>query len=131
MSFDLGVWYSDVSLTNEEAGEIYVKLCQNKLTLGGESEAVKGFYTDLTARWPEIDTVPIEVDDVDYCPWSCTLDRSGMHVIMPCVWSKAEDVFAFVHELATKHSLVLFDPQAGEVHLPAHLKQKRSGFRLW
>jgi len=41
---------------------------------------------------------------------------------MPCVWSMAEDVEAFVRDLATKHGLVLFDPQSGTVSLPEPFK---------
>ena len=58
-----------------------------------------------------------KVDDKDFCAWSCALDRSGMHIIMACVWSKADDVATYVYELAMTHGLVLFDPQEGKVHL--------------
>jgi hypothetical protein len=132
MSFDLAVWYSDVPLTNKEAGEIYTKLCKGQSVLAGGSSAVEAFYSELTSRWHEIDTVPDDkVDDFDYCPWSCALDKSAMHVIMACVWPKADDVATFVYELALKHGLVLFDPQHGAVHLPPNLKPKRSCFRFW
>jgi hypothetical protein len=112
-----------VPLTDKEAAEIYVHLCENWPYLEGESLSVAAFYDDLTRRWPEIDTVPEEeIDNKDYCPWSCALNRSGMAVVMPCVWSMAEDVEAFVRGLATKHGLVLFDPQSGTVSLPEKLK---------
>src|ERR1022692_1910864 len=125
MSFDLGVWQSDVALTDEEAAEIYVKLCKSELVLPGESKSIEAFYNELTARWIEIDNVPEDkVDDVDYCPWSCALDRSGMHVIMPCVWSMADQVFEFVGALALKHGLLMFDPQNSKVYLPPNLKPK-------
>ena len=75
MSFDLGVWHSDVPLTDDEAAEIYTKLCESKLALSGENKAVEAFYNELTSRWPEIDTVPDKIDDTDYCPWSCALDK--------------------------------------------------------
>jgi len=122
MIFVLGVWYSDVPLTDGEAAEMYTKLCDRQTILSGKSGAVEAFYRELTARWPEINTIPTERDDVDYCPWSCALDRSGMHVIMSCVWSKANDVGGFVDELSFKHGLVLFDRQHGKVHLPPNLQ---------
>jgi hypothetical protein len=132
MSFDLGVWYSDNPLTNQEAADIYLKLCEGQPILTGGHRAVEAFYSELTSRWQEIDTVPDDrVGDFDFCPWSCALDKRDIHVVMSCVWPKADEVAAFVSELALKHSLVLFDPQEGIVHLPPNLKPKRSKFRFW
>ena len=132
MSFDLGVWHSDGSVTDEEAGDLYTKLCEEKVVMTGESGAVEAFYHELTSHWPEIDTVPEEkIDDLDNCPWSCALDRSGMHVIMACVWPKANEVAAFVYQLAMKHGLVLYNPQESTVYLPPKLKPQRSRFRFW
>ena|SRR5208337_5302636 len=123
MSFDLGVWHSEVPLTNAQAAEIYVHLCQNWPYLKGESPSIAAFYDDLIRRWPEIDTVPEEeIDNMNYCPWSCALPHSGMAVVMACVWSMAEEVEAFVKDLAKKHGLVLFDPQSDTVSLPEQLQ---------
>ena len=123
MSFDLGVWYSDKALTAEQARQLYVKLCEGTPALEGESPAVAAFYDELTKKWPEIDSIPEEkIDDHDYCPWSCAIDRSGMHVITSCVRSKAQDVGEFVQRLAAKHGLLLYDPQEDVVILPATLR---------
>ena len=43
-------------------------------------QAVEAFYTELTGRYPEIDTLP--EDKLDSCPWSCAHDKSGFYVIM-------------------------------------------------
>jgi hypothetical protein len=124
MSFDLGVWYSDRTLTAKEAGEIYVKLCKRISPFRGDSAAVLSFYNELIQKWPEIDTVPDEkIDDHDYCPWSCAIDRSGMHVILSCVWSKAGDVAKFVEQLAGKHGLLLYNPQENVAKLPRTLNR--------
>ena len=121
MSFDLGVWYSGVPVTDKEAAEIYVHLCENWPYLEGESASIAAFYDELIRRWPEIDTVPEEeIHDTEYCPWSSALNRSGMALLMPCVWSMADEVSVFVRRLANKYSLVLFDPQSGKVSLPEH-----------
>ena len=129
MSFDLGVWYSERPLTDKEAADIYLNLCQNWPFLEGDKPNVVAFYNELIQRWPEIDTVPEEkIDDTNYCPWSCALDHSGMAVVMPCVWPMADAVATFVRGLASTHALVLFDPQANRVHLPDHLKVERRGF---
>jgi hypothetical protein len=136
MSFDLGVWFPHKSLTDQEAGETYVRLC------GGDSAglrphpALDAFYTDLTARYPEIDTIPEDrIDDHDYCPWSCALDRSPAFIVMPCVWSQAENVYRCVHDLARKHGLAVYDPQSGRITYPdaqAGLSaSRRAWWRLW
>ena len=123
MSCDLGVWFSDKSLTSKQAGEVYVALCEGSLALEGESPQVSAFYIELTNKWPEIDTIPEDkIDDHDYCPWSCAMERSGMHVLMSCVWSKAKDVAEFVEKLAAKHGLLFYDPQEDEVRLPRNLR---------
>ncbi len=121
MSFDLGIWYSERALTDKEAADTYVRLCQEWPYLQGENPSVAAFYDELTKRWPEIDTVPDErIDDNDFCPWSCALNHSGVAVVMACVWSMADEVSEFVGNLAKKHRLVLFDPQEDKVYLPEH-----------
>jgi hypothetical protein len=80
---------------------------------------VDAFYAELTARHPEIDTIPEDkIDDHDYCPWSCALDHSPGHVVIPCVWSKAAYVHQLVQELARKHGLAMYDPQSEVVTYP-------------
>lgn len=133
MSFDLGVWYSDVPVSRSQAAKFYQDLCENGL----DSESLRGtdrieaFYRELTARWPEIDTVPEEkVGDFNFSPWSCNLDRYGTAIIMCCVWSEAAKVEQFVREAAHKHGLVFYDPQADRVRLPDQLSTaKRSWWR--
>jgi hypothetical protein len=126
MSFDLGVWYSESTLTDKEAADVYLRLCEDWPYLDGENSAVAAFYEELTEHWPEIDTIPEEkIGEMEYCPWSCALDHSGMAVVMPCVWPMAEKVATFVQGLASKHRLVLFDPQSSRVYLPEQLIAKK------
>jgi hypothetical protein len=116
MSFDLGVWYPHKRIRNEEATELYVRLCGGDTRGAVPHPAIDAFYAELTARHPEIDTIPEgKIDDHDYCPWSCKLDYSPSHVIMTCVWSKATHVHQLVQGLARKHGLALYDPQSEEV----------------
>ncbi len=76
-------------------------------TLKAKTPQLPPFYADLTERWPEIDSVPEQrVDDKAYCPWSCALNRSGMAVVMCCVWSMADELAAIVEDLANRHRLV-------------------------
>jgi hypothetical protein len=122
MSCDYAVWQSERPLTDDEAGRIYQRLCESWPHLEGHSPELQAFYDELTARWPEIDTLPEDrVGDFDYCPWSCALDHSGMAVVMACVWPKANKVGDFVQQLAAKHGLVFYDPQSDLVIMPARL----------
>ena len=119
MSFDLGVWYPQKRIRNAEATELYLRLCDGDTNGVVPHPAVDAFYAELTARHPEIDTIPEEkIDDHDYCPWSCKLDYSPSHVIMSCVWSKATHVHQLVQTLTRKHGLALYDPQSEEVIYP-------------
>src|ERR1017187_6406166 len=129
MSFDLGVWYSDEPLTDEDAGDLYVKLCEQRWIPVEESAAVDAFYAELTSRYPEIDSIPEE--ELENCPWSCAHDRSGLHVLMAITWSRCVEIAPVVLKVAARHGLVCYDPQESKVHLPSHLKPRPSRFRSW
>ena len=119
MSCDLAVWYPQKRIRNEEATELYLRLCDGDTSGVAPHPAIDAFYADLTAKHPEIDRIPEEkIDDHDYCPWSCKLDHSPSYVIMCCVWSKASYVHELVQGLARKHGLALYDPQSERVTYP-------------
>jgi hypothetical protein len=119
MSCDYGVWYPHKRLRNEEAGELYQRLCDGDASGVAPHPAIDAFYAELTARHPEIDAIPKErVDDHDYCPWSCKHDRSAGHVIVCCVWPTATYVGELVEDLARKHGLAVYDPQSDKVIYP-------------
>lgn len=119
MSFDLCVWYSQTRIRNEEAGKLYVRLCDGDTSGVVPHPAIAAFYAELTGKHPEIDTIPEEeIGNHDYCPWSCKLDQSPGHVIMSCVWSKATYVHQLVRDLARKHGLAVYDPQSDKVTYP-------------
>lgn len=128
MSYDLAVWHTDEPLTDGNAAQIYVHLCEHWPYLNGDSPAIRAFYEELTGRWPEIDTIPEHhIGNFEFCPWSCTLSRSGMAVLMACVWPKTVEVVQYVKPLARKHGLLLFDPQSNRATLPVCLQPKRRG----
>jgi len=133
MSFDLGVWYPQKRISNEEASELYLRLCDGHSSGVVPHPAVDEFYAELTAQHPEIDTIPEErIDDHDYCPWSCKLDHSPGHVIMSCVWSKATDVHRLAQSLARKYGLAIYDPQSDVVTYPdGSTGTKASRGALW
>jgi hypothetical protein len=119
MSCDFFVWYPQEQISNAEATELYLRLCDGDASALVQHPSIDAFYAELTAKHPEIDTIPEEkIDDHDYCPWSCKLDYSSSYVIMCCVWSKARYVHELVQALARKHGLALYDPQSERVTYP-------------
>src|SRR5258708_35288093 len=121
MSYDLGVWYADRPLGDAEAGVIYRAFCRDTLRLGGYSPQISAFYLEPVHRSPELHAFPEE--RVDEGVWNVSpLDRSGMHVLLPMAYSRADEVVPFVRALADKHGLVCFDPQEGRVYLPSSLR---------
>jgi len=119
MSFDLGVWYPQKRIRNEEAAELYARLCDGDTSGVVAHPAVEAFYGELTAKHPEIDAIPERnMDEHNCCPWSCKLDYSPNHVVMSCVWSEAKHVHQLVQGLARKHGLALYNPQSDEVIYP-------------
>lgn len=119
MSCDYAVWFPHKHLSDAEAGAMYLALCDGDTSGVLAHPSVDAFYDELVAKHPEIDDIPDDqVDDHDLCPWSVAFDRSGGHLIMCCVWSKANDVDALLKPLARKHGLALYDPQSERVHYP-------------
>jgi hypothetical protein len=119
MSFDLAVWHPQKRVGDEEARELYLRLCDGDTSGVVAHPAVDAFYAELIAKHPEIDKIPEEkIDNHELCPWSCKLDHSPGHVILCCVWSKATYVSQFVESLARKHGLAMFDPQTDRVTYP-------------
>ena len=86
MSFDLGVWYPQKRIGNEQARELYVRLCDSDTSGVVPHPAIDTFYAELTAKHPEIDTIPEErIDDHDYCPLELQtgpFTRSRNHVLL-------------------------------------------------
>lgn len=113
MSCDLGILSLDNIVSNQEASKLYVALCDGEISGVIPSPAIDSFYKELTAKHPEIDDMPEEeIDDTDLCPWSTAFDRSPGHLIISCVWPKADYVYELVTELARKHGLAIYSPQA-------------------
>jgi hypothetical protein len=131
MSCDYSVWNSKKHFTAKEAGEVHGRLCENDLSDVEPSPSIAAFYQELTAKHPEIDDVPEEkMGDNDYSPWSCSLDKSDGHVIMPCVWVKADYVGDLVRTLAKKHGLVFYDPQSERILYP-HSETSQAKQKPW
>ena len=133
MSCDYAVWSAEPRLSNAQAGALYVRLCEGKPASQSliTNSAVALFYAELTAQHPEIDDVPEkQLEDTDLCPWSCAFDRTESHVIMNCVWSKADYVGNLVASLAAKHGLAFYDPQSERVKYPG-AEGRKPWWKLW
>ena len=116
MSYDLSVWYPSERISNTEATQVYIKLCDSDTTGVSPNPAVDAFYEELTGIHPEIDDMP--EDKIDECPWNCAFDRSPGHVIMCCGWDKSEYCLDLIWSIAQKHGLALFDPQSETIVYP-------------
>src|SRR2546423_15435289 len=109
VSFDLAVWAEDAPVTAQRAGATYRRLCAGDPSGLVADGRVGAFVAELLARFPE-------TDDLDAHPWASTVDTSACHALLPITRSRAADVVPVVYELAARHGLVVFDPQARAVH---------------
>ena len=67
MSCDFFVWHPQQQISNAEATKLYLRLCDGDTSALEPHSSIDAFYAELTARHPEIDTIPEEkIDDRDY-----------------------------------------------------------------
>ena len=116
MRFYLGVWNSSAPISDGEAAARYRVLSAEKSAEPKFDPHVYAFYCRLTSLYPELEMVP--EDDLGSCPWACSLDVAGDHVIMAIQLEQSAELVPKVLTLAAQHELVCFDPQATKVHLP-------------
>jgi hypothetical protein len=132
MSFDLAVWHSSKRMTEEEAAQYYMTLCQRERPNAPQplieaSSAVAAFVSELTAKYPDLSS--FDDDTVDDAVWNADLDVSPGHCIMTIGWPQSEEVAEFVVPLTAKHGLYLYDPQDGKIYPPpGQDAQKKRGF---
>ncbi|KQV94567.1 hypothetical protein [Rhizobacter sp. Root1221] len=133
MSCDYSVWHTNTPLTSVEAGRLHARLCEGDTSGVAAHPGIAAFYAELTAKHPEIDDLPEDqVDDAELCPWSIAFDQSDGHIIMCCVWSKADYVGSLVSSLATKHGLAFYDPQSERVVYPGIAQEApRPWWKVW
>jgi len=115
--FVLGVWNSNIAISDGEAARIFGQFAEEQGHSEEFNDQVYAFYCHLVQLYPEIDLVP--EDQLDACPWACALDMSGAHVIIPMQRNRSAEIVPVVLALANRYGLVCFDPQAHKVHLPA------------
>jgi hypothetical protein len=125
MSFFVGVWNGPTAISDDEAAARYRALSDEKSIEPEFDARVYAFYCRLTSLYPEVEMVP--EDELDSCPWACSIDVAGDHVIMAIQPEKSERIVPQIVAMAEQHELVCFDPQAGKVHLPPHLRTLQAG----
>ena len=124
MSVYLAVWNSPTAISDGEAATRYFVLTSEKSAEREFDGRVYTFYCGLTSLYPEVEMVP--EDDLGSYPWACGIDISGDHVVMAIQPEQFETVMPQVVTLAEQYELVCFDPQAGKVHLPPHLRTAKA-----
>jgi hypothetical protein len=115
MSFDLGFWHEDRPITADEAGEVYLELCDGNDRVVNAYPVVC-FLEELAQRYPPIGDY--EDDDIDECPWNCAWDIGQGSVVVCIAWTRADELTPILVELADHHDLLCYNPQRGEVYLP-------------
>ncbi len=132
MSCDYAVWHTQERLSAEQAGELHQRLCEGDTSGVVAHPGIARFHAELTALHPEIDDCPEEkLDDKEFCPWSVAFDRSAGHLIVSCVWSRADAVGELVQRLAAKHGLAFYDPQSERIRHPGEEARSKPWWKLW
>ncbi|WP_444894826.1 hypothetical protein [Microbulbifer sp. SSSA005] len=133
MSYDIGILSLDSKISNREASDLYIALCEGDTSGVVPSQKIDAFYKELTAKHPEIDDVPEEeIDNTDLCPWSIAFDCSPGHLIISCVWPKADYVTDLLADLAEKHELAFFSSAAEVIIFPDGTEGKeKPWWKFW
>lgn len=118
MSFDLGVWFEPGPITDQQATDKYDSLCDKEADSSIPAHPqVADFYRDLTRLLPELDSNAAP-EEVERSPWTTALDTTPTSVVMGISWPRAVEVSNVVRELADRHGLIYYDPQAGTTSQP-------------
>lgn len=107
MSFDLGVWCAESPITAEEATRKYISQRDGASEAAQPCPEVTAFYEALTRHLPDL-----TADNYESSPWSTPLTVGDEFVMMSVVFPRAGEVCRAVLDLAERHGLVCFDPQA-------------------
>lgn len=125
MSFDLGVFDADAPPSAEAASQRYMQLCEGVDPSTVRSARVDAFLGECLKRWAPLDDDE-RVDESPWASWPLESQRTPSGFVASIVWSRAEELNAAWREMADRHGLVLFDPQANEVVLPTRLTGAQS-----
>jgi hypothetical protein len=112
VSFDLVVWALDGDATPADVRAAHELCREGEHTEGDVDRRIRGFYGELTARYPD----RLAVAD---SPWTdAPLHVATDHVLMCLSDSCADAVLEAIERLAGEHNLMLLDLQDGTVYPP-------------
>jgi len=118
MSFDLAVLSGARRLDPDQARDAYDRLAKGAKwsAVVAKDDRVAQFVAALSARWPDIDSLP--ESQVDASPWSGGFEVSPGHVLITMRFTAPDDVLEFCLAKARELGLNVFDPQDGTLYSP-------------
>lgn len=117
VSFDLYLWASPSPVTAGQADTICHRLAEGDQSATTPDPRLLEFASELTARYPRLEDVASPEDS----PWNMSPDVTPKRVILCMGFSQAPEISPGILELAGRHGLVCYDPQARQVHHPAQV----------
>jgi hypothetical protein len=120
VSFDLGVLDFDEVPSHVEVTARYAVLCEGTDDGMARSARVDAFIAECLARWPG-DT-DADFESSPWASWPLETQRTAAGLVANIVWARAEELKAAWAEMAERHGLVLYDPQADELVLPDRMR---------
>jgi hypothetical protein len=124
MTFDLGILSGARRLDPDQARDAYERLSQGAKwsSVLAADDRVANFIAALSARWPDLDTLPRS--QVDASPWSGGFEVSPAHVLLTMRFSAPDSVVEFCVTTALGLGLNVFDPQDGTLYSPGEKPRK-------
>jgi hypothetical protein len=107
MSHDVCVWYPDRRLPKDEAASLFLRLIEGDTGGVVAHPSINAFHDELVAIYPPID---LEAENDD-SPWATEFERSPGHLLMTVSWSRAEEVFDVICQIARKHGLAVIETE--------------------
>ena len=115
MSFSLAFWVGPKPVDDQVAAVTFEQL-HARYVEGGEAPAAPellAFLDEITKRYPDL--MDLDDDHVDDGVWSdgpLTNNATGTLLYLGIVSNRAEEVTSYLVEVAARHGLTAFDPQA-------------------
>jgi hypothetical protein len=119
MSFDLYVWREAQPMTAEQAERVYHQLAEGRTGIAEPDDRVQAFHQELTTRFPDLEDLSEE--EIEASPWSMSPELTPTCVITTIMWPRAQELTAFMIDLAGRHGLICYDPQERHVHNPTEI----------
>jgi hypothetical protein len=115
VSFDLYLWASPSPVTANQAERICLRLAEGDHLVTVPSPRLLEFAEELAARYPPLE----DLDSIEVSPWHMSPDVSSERAVLCMGFPQASEIRSEILELAGRHALVCYDPQARRVHHPA------------